>query len=404
MKIGKFAATHHITIDAIRHYMDLGLIVPEKHGGQYVFDENCHRDLEDTMKLKNMGFTLNEILSIFQFKRLGKLTPYQENALYQEFFHNKHHEVSRQLEDLQIIKANLEQKIMEFSAKGGVHKASAGIDVSHLPLFRCPKCHGSLRLFNAYITDHQIVHGILRCPCGEEYIIDDGILVVGEAGDNGGEVLSDSIIEYIKATDEEYLSNVYLGLEWSSKRLCHHDLKNKTILELGSGLGFFLRYVYDEIPEGSIYIAVDHDLKRHRFLKSILERSQRKKNIVFICCDFLQIPLKENCVDVLLDLSGTTNYSFEHEEFLLHLVDHYIKENAILLAGYILFKNFGMDTLIPEKSRKNFILKNVQQNIKDLGYHVLEERVSDYLAEGGKYESFFKKGEEIYTYSFHGKR
>ncbi len=37
MKIGKFGELNNISIDTIRHYMDLGLIIPEKKGRSLFF-------------------------------------------------------------------------------------------------------------------------------------------------------------------------------------------------------------------------------------------------------------------------------------------------------------------------------------------------------------------------------
>jgi DNA-binding transcriptional MerR regulator/uncharacterized protein YbaR (Trm112 family) len=405
VRIGKFAEENGISIDTVRHYMDVGLIIPEKQGGQYYFDEGCRSDLEEILSLKGLGFSLNEIKTIFMFRRLGKLTPYQEDEYYRDIFISKDRYVGEQILELTEIKKRLEKKMQELSQRRNEKKFLLGVDIKALDLLKCVKCGGGLMLSKGSIASNQIIHGELSCSCGETYRIEEGILIVGNEQKNSvASVVCNYLSEYISETDPGYLHNVYKGMEWGAKRLCSGELQDKILMELGSGSGFFLRNAYSHLPENCLYIAVDHNIERHRFLKNMLEGAEHKRNVLFICSDFLEIPLKNKAVDVLVDATGTSNYSFDNDEFLLGLIDKYIKENATLIGSYILFKNFGANTLIEERYRKNFIIEGIKKNISSLKYKRLDDVTSDYVEEGGKYEDYFKKGEKVYTYLFYGKR
>lgn len=405
MKIGEFSTQNDISIDAIRHYMNLGLITPEKIGGHYDFDERCKNDLDGTLNLKEMGFTLNEIKSIFLFKRLGKLTRYQENECFKQFFENKLEKVIKQLEELPRIKAKLEDKIIELSSKEYISNFKIGVDIGVLNFLKCHKCGDDLILHEGNISNNQILKGKLKCKCGEEYLIDDGVLFVKSRLDyTEANIDNDFIVKYIGQTDPNYLNNIYQRLEWIYKKLDFKELRNKVILDLGSGVGFLLRYIYNDLPEDLFYIAVDHDITRHKFLKNILEKADCRKKVVFICSDFLDIPLKDKSVDVLLDYSGSSNYAFEHEEFLLKSIDDYIKDTAFLLGTYIIFKKFSVNSFVENKYRKNFILNDVKEEIKVLKYKGISESISQALDKGGKYENYFKNDELVFNYIFYGKR
>jgi DNA-binding transcriptional MerR regulator/ubiquinone/menaquinone biosynthesis C-methylase UbiE len=405
MRIGQFAETNKLSIDTIRHYMDLGLILPEKQNGQYNFDLRCQKDLDDILNFKSMGFNLNEIKTIFFYKGFGRFTDYQEDVYYKTLFMDKYKKLENDIEKLMEIKDKLGVKIENLADSTFKQVNELGIDLRNLSLFKCNKCKGALILMDGVINNNQVIDGKLICSCGEEYYIEAGILKVVEVCTKSTVNFNhDFVMEYVNVTDTSYLDNLHKGFEWMFRKISDCNLNNKVLLELGTGVGFFLRNIYNEIPDNCLYIAVDHDFERQKFLKSLFERIDCKKNIIFICSDFLEVPIKEKSVDIVLDICGTSNYSFEHEDFLLNLVDSYIKDDGYLFGLYILFKNFSADSLIENKYRKNFVLKNVKESIGTLKYKSSDEKTWGFVDKGGKYDDYFVEGEKIYNYSFYGKR
>lgn len=79
MKISKFAEVNNVSVDTIRHYMDLGLVIPEKKEVT-IFDEYCQKDIELILEYKWLGFSLNEIKELFLYKNLGKSLDYEKDT------------------------------------------------------------------------------------------------------------------------------------------------------------------------------------------------------------------------------------------------------------------------------------------------------------------------------------
>lgn len=405
MKIGKFGKLNNISIDTIRHYMDLSLIIPEKKGGHYFFDEYCQIDLELILHYKELGFSLNEIKELFFYKNLAKAMNYEKATFYQSLFKLKYDKLEQEIELLEKKRDKLKKVLHDLISTSETSNSIIGIDLSVLHLLTCSKCSKKLILQEGIINNNQITEGKLICNCGEEYIITSGIITAGKSFKvNEQTSLEDTISDYIHETDNAYLENMHREGEWAKKKLIHLDLNNKLILDIGSGLGFFLRNIYEELPEDCLYIAVDRDLNKLLFLKDVLARRNPKRNILFICADFLNIPIQNKSVDIVIDHSGTSNYSFEHEKFLLHELNPLFKTDCYLLSLFILFKNFSSNSQITNKFRTNFTLSKVTKEIQNLQFQFIDESTSNYLKRGGKYEGFFVQGEEIYTYSFFGKR
>ena len=108
------------------------------------------------------------------------------------------------------------------------------------------------------------------------------------------------------------------------------------MLEIGSGFGFLLRNLYSML-ENNIYIAIDNDINKHIYLKSLLEKVNLNNNIILICTDFKKIPIKDEVIDIFLDYAGSSNYWIEKNDFEINDVLKYLKKDAYVLLSYIYF-------------------------------------------------------------------
>lgn len=416
MRIGQFAVQNNTSIDTIRHYMSLGLLVPEKQNAQYDFDENCTQDFHEIAQLKQIGFTLSEIQQLLLYKRIGKLTGYDRRLTYTSFFEKKKEQIELEIDRLNKMKHNLKNELNEMRLKLDEDKALKrdiiGINIASLDLFACPVCQASFEITEGNISQGILIGATLTCSCNYQLRIEDGIVYTPEITVNTHEGIdtdysqySESFIDaYINTTDIEYLQKIHAGLRWSSRHISFDVLDNAIILEPGSGHGYFMRHMLEFFPESSTYIAVDHDPLKIMWLKKVIERSHPKCKVIFVCADFTKLPLKKHSVDLLLDMSGSSNYAFEHSEFLLEKIDHLLKKNAHIHGGYIVFENFVAQSKIPITYRKSFNIKYIQSYLRTLNYVCLDDFISEPVEKGGPLEDYFVDGEKVRTYLYSGKK
>lgn len=430
MRIGEFSTRTGVTIDALRHYMDLGLLVVEKRGGQYEFDERVQKDLERIIQFKDMGFSLAEIKRLFQFERLGVMTEFQKDVYYRGLFSQRISTLRLDIEARQKALEALEEAertlIAAAEAKGDARRKNVGLPLEALPLLACNRCGGGLSLSEGDVRDGKVIRGTLSCNggCGEtgHLKVEEGIVYAPEIWarqssefearyksddvqvhfSKSGDGSLDFLEAYLTSTDPAYLDRVYEGLSWVQGRTdfsgCH------AALELGSGHGFYLRTVYDKLLDSMIYIAVDHDPARHQFLKTILEGASEPRKIVLLCADFQALPLKADSFDVLMDFTGSSNYSFDNDGFLPGLVNPLIRQDAKLFASYIVFERFGVKTRIPAGRRSWFTEAGVLEGLKSLGYELHETYRTQSVSQGGVYEDYFESDERVKTVVVIGRR
>lgn len=414
MKIGQFAAKHGTSIDTIRHYISLGLLIPEKNNTQYEFDEMCSYDFLQISALKKIGFTLNEIQQLILYRRIGKLTEYDQRSTYTSFFEKKVAHIDQEIDKLVEMKINLKNAIDDMKEQDKlVVSETMGLELSALSLFACPICHAPYEISEGSIHQGLLINAQLTCPCKHQLRVEDGIVYTTETLTSKDAIksqfdlsgYSEQFIDaYINTTHVDYLKKLHAGLMWSTRHMTPESFQNQVALELGSGHGYFMRHMLDLFPESSTYIAVDHNPIKLIWLKKIIERSHPKCTVIFLCADFTSLPLKSDSVDVLLDISGSSNYAFDHPEFLLELIDPLLKRDVKLHGYYILFDNFVSKSKVPLELRDNFKLQQIKTHLKQLEYRCDDDFTSETVEKGGPLEDYFIEGERVRTYLYSGKK
>ncbi len=397
MKIGQFAECNNISIDSIRHYMDMGLLLPEKKGSQYYFDKRCSEDIKDIIELKTHGFSLNEIRDILYIQRLATPIAYEKNQYYKGLYENKYKEVLEKLRELKKVENKLSEKINEIFNKV-TSCNNIGLDINVLSLLVCPLCNRNLLLEECHVKDTQIFSGLLKCKCGRCFSIEDGIIISdkSEFMENPfGSDIEKFFIDYLKESNEDFINILTKDIWWLSEYFKKGLNENLTVLELGVGYGVFLRNVYESLLDNMIYIAIDHNISILKSLKEMLTRINPNKRVIFICTDVMDIPIRQETIDTIIDVGGVVT----HNSFLLQDMDKYTKDKAAIFGSYIINENLPMGSVFQGLDATHFTLRNVKGSINKIKYNIIEDRVSKEFSLTGRYgvESDEKNKIKIYT-------
>ncbi len=388
MNIGSFAKRNQISIDTIRHYVDMGLIIPAEDGVEYEFDPKCQSDIEEVSRLKSIGFSLSEILSLLLYHRIGQLTKYEKKMSYRSYFENKLDYINLEIQRLDLMRTKLTHLLGNISSsENTVQKISLGLPLESLKYFSCPKCKQTLNFLDGNVENGQIITGRLSCESNHTYIVIDGIFMGdGIPSEESINPLHDTFVDdYISTTDVGYMRNLFNALEWTKKNVSFDSISDGVAMELGPGHGFFMRHFLDSFPSNSTYIAVDSNPKALNWLKKVLERNAPKFKVLFICADFKSIPIKPSIVDMMFDISGTNNESYDGTKFLLDEVVPLLN-NVSELHFYHILK--------AEADRKiKLDHEQIKKAITNIGFQSIDEFVSE-----------SSEIENIRSYFYYGKR
>lgn len=407
MKIGAFSKQNNVSIDTIRYYIKQNMLLPLKNGSQYDFDKSTEADLKVIITLKQFDLSISEIKDILSYMRLSKFELKQQSLFIHEILKNKKDYINKEIHRLASIELSLNKYIENYVSEEN-SLSNIGIPLSFISKMQCNKCNSNYNLDSTQITNNQIINGKLKCLCGELNIVDG--IIINEENINNIKYGYLNYTEYLKETNSEFFQLCYKSGKWIEQNINFENLKNSTILELGPGMGIFLRQIFSSIPKSSTYICLDYDLNKLIHLKKMISYSKEYKNIIFIATDFKNIPLKNNTVDTCFDISGRTNFYFHQlpnisdTSFLNDFKNIFKKESYYFSLNCIFEKYQIYNPIIPIEFQYLFTKATIENEIKESNFSIITTKKSNLLPYGGQYENFQNKDDSAFFYGIVSQR
>lgn len=367
MKIGTFAKKFKVSISAVRFYVNNGLLVPSKLGGQYDFDAECVSDMERILKYKKYHFSLEEIQLLFFMEKASRFKDEVIIEVCADILNKKRALLIEERENLTKIIADIERDIENLPVIKNEETPDVGVPFAMIPLLYCPSCQVPLKLESATLSNASLKKGDLSCECGYTAKISDGIIlcedIVDEtpfkAFENVESIMA--IKDQFSPTYRKLIAKAYL---WMFNQIVNHTKGVQFFMTGPFSFNFLLEYK-EKLGKEHVYIIFDPSLKRISKLKKYL--SEWNYQIVFIAGKPENLPIKRGMIDWFIDDYSTVNSMFTYNTFSIEQIAPFLKSPGKVVG---IFSNYQR----APKSLRNFKenhpeFKPEKMTLSGLKYH-----------------------------------
>ena len=337
MKIGKISALCDISIDTIRYYIKLGLLLPKMQGNMLDFTQREIDDLEHIKKLKYFGFNLKEIQYIFSLKNLSNWIEPDTLNEYVYLLQKRQEEVEQIIQEKQEAVQLIRDEIDKVSSICQETNLKMGVPIMALQYLACPNCQTMLGIEQAKITNKYIYSGELSCICGYQAKIEDGIVITKN------QYTGDSDKADLKRQLYRDLSDDFYNYFRTCSDLILNQIGNispspKVVLEANINGYFFLYQHFKILPTDSLYIVVDKFPEMLAMYKALIELLNLDLNILFIADASTHYPLKHESVDLLVSFFGENEHLFYHQDAYIQDTQKIYAPDYHVLGAFMAYK------------------------------------------------------------------
>lgn len=338
MKIGPFSELFDLPVETIRYYVNEGLLTPHQKNSRYDFRDADCADLQWIIKLKSFYFTIKDIHKIISLKRLSNLDSPEELKDYISILNRQKVFLKEEKKKITEALKLLDEDVYAVSAlKNSKCERKSAISFKFLEYIACPSCSDSLTLENCSIENKEILSGVLKCKCGYEAIIQNGI-IIGQTGDLSRYDGADAQRNCYRMMSPELISMLQKAYFDMSERLKLIETDGKVILEDFINNYCFSYYNFATLNPKAFYIISDQYLEVVQVYKSLIDKLNLPLNVLYIAASSHQLPIKEKCVDIYIDFDSSNEYAIFNKGYSIHAVQRFLNDSSYILGAFFHFK------------------------------------------------------------------
>lgn len=367
MKIGAFAEKFNTKKSTIRYYTELNLLIPDKSQTYPNYNASCINDMTNILELKNMGFSIEEIMQIkvherFQIHMTADGISEVANLLNKKIdFHLESiKEHNEKIQHIETYKNTLKPKSII---------KELGLPFRGLDFLMCPVCHEAYAMSKAVIKNNFIFEGDLQCQCDQKYTIHNGIINFTHDDIHTFERKSSSL------ETTRHLRNSHMAAIKSTGSAIKKDIKKwqheKGILFINADVDILMMDLDKLFLDTGIYIFCSYDYPCLAELKVKLEQAHHQGNFVFIYFNKLipvskEIPYLIDNVGNMLDFALKKDNGYGIQQF-----KHIVNNKSHWLCIHL---NVNRSIVAANKKIYSFLdISNYKSHLNAIGMTCIEE-------------------------------
>ena len=413
MRIGEVSRRLGIRVSTIRYYIQTGLLVPNSESAQHQFSEEDCRALELIVQLKEWGLSLDEIHRLVSLRRLSAGVEPEDLADRVALLLNHQDKLRAQCAQFQTYIAEIDEYIDNIyqetgaSAAHGDASAVTGVPLQSLGLLCCPCCQKVLKINHANISFNYIYDGILCCDCGYTAEIRSGVIYSSYEHTYAGDT-ADIDRSLYRSSPNELVSLIQRSYNWMTLRIKNHSLSgSKVIMETHLNSFFYLYKQLKKLGPDHTYIIQDKFPAIIELYKSYIDQMRLDVNVLYIVSsDKNRLPIKAECVDLLIDYNSTNEHGIFSHEFYLEKYREYLKPTGFVIGTYFYFDPNSRSTKAlmasyPENHPKNYTLDYFMSGTKP-HFRIIEQEEIGISTDSGEGVTFIfhQKDDKLHIRSF----